>query len=140
MRRALKPGGQLAVAAWSHIEDNAFYAALHAALRESVPADLADRLLAPFSWPDAQVLKNTVEAAGFHEIRVRSAILPLIFEGGIAQCTRALAATPLAPSLATLPAETHPRLNAAIGAHLAPLLRDGKVSANMTSNIAIART
>jgi len=25
MRRALKPGGQLAIAAWSHIEDNAFY-------------------------------------------------------------------------------------------------------------------
>jgi len=140
MRRALKPGGQLAFAAWSHIEDNAFYAALHAALRESVPGDLADRLLAPFSWPDAQVLKNTVEAAGFHEIRVKSATLPLIFEGGIAQGARALAATPLAPSLATLPAETHHRLNAAIGVHLAPLLRDGTVSANMTSNIAIART
>jgi hypothetical protein len=42
-------------------------------------------------------------------------------------------ATPLAPSLASSPAETHLRLNAAIGAHLAPLLRDGK-------NIAIART
>jgi hypothetical protein len=83
---------------------------------------------------------NAVEAAGFHEIRVRSATLPLIFEGGIAQAARALAATPLAPSLATLPAGTHLRLNAAIGAHLAPLLGDGKVSANMTSNIATART
>ena len=140
MRRALKPGGKLAIAAWSHIEDNALYAALHAALRESVPGDLADRLLAPFSWPDAQVLKSTVEAAGFHEIRVRSASLPLIFEGGIAQVVRSLAATPLAPSLTILPAGTQSRLNAAIGAHLAPLLRDGRVSANMTSNIAIART
>src|SRR6059058_995342 len=54
MRRALKPGGQLAITAWAHIEDNPFYAALHAALRESVPGDLADRLLAPFGWPDAQ--------------------------------------------------------------------------------------
>jgi len=140
MRRALKPGGKLAIAAWSHIEDNALYAALHAALRESVPGDLPDRLLAPFSWPDAQVLKSTVEAAGFHEIRVRSASLPLIFEGGIAQAARSLAATPLAPSLAILPAGTQSKLNAAIGAHLAPLLRDGRVSANMTSNIAIART
>ena len=138
MRRALKPGGRLAIGVWSCIEDNAFYAALHAALRESVPGDLADRLLAPFSGPDANALKNTVDAAGFHEIRVRSATLPLIFEGGIAQAARALAATPLAPSLATLPA-THLKLNAAIGAHLAPLLRDGKVSADMTSNIAIAR-
>src|SRR6516164_6909588 len=107
MRRALKPEGQLAIAAWSHIGDNPFYAALHAALCESVPGDLADRLLAPFSGPDAQVLKNTVEAAGFHEIRVRSVTLPLIFEGGIAQAARAIAASPLAPSLATLPAGTY---------------------------------
>jgi ubiquinone/menaquinone biosynthesis C-methylase UbiE len=139
MRRTLKPGGQLAIATWSHIEDNALYAALHAALRESVPGDLADRLLAPFSWPQAQLLKNTVEAAGFHETRVRGATLPLIFEGGIAQAARSLAASPLAPSLATMPAGTHLRLNAAIDAHLGPLLRDGKVSANMTSNIVIAR-
>jgi ubiquinone/menaquinone biosynthesis C-methylase UbiE len=140
MRRALKPGGRLAIATWSRIEDNAFYAALHAALCESVPGDLADRLLAPFSGPDVNVLKNTVETAGFHDIHVRSATLPLIFEGGIAQAARALDATPLAPSLATLPAGAHQKLNAAISAHLAPLLRDGKVSANMTSNIAIARS
>ena len=102
--------------------------------------DLADRLLAPFNWPDAQVLKNTIEAAGFHQTQVRSKALPLIFESGIAQAARALEATPLAPSLATLPEGTQLKLKAAIGANLAPLLRDGKVSANMTSNIAVART
>src|SRR5262249_57710043 len=59
MRRALKPGGQLAITAWSHIEDNPFYAALHAALRESVPGDLADRLLAPFSCPAAHAPTHT---------------------------------------------------------------------------------
>jgi len=35
---------------------------------------------------------------------------------------------------------TQLKLNAAIDAHLAPLLGDGKVSTNMTSNIAMART
>jgi SAM-dependent methyltransferase len=49
--------------------------------------------------------------------------LPLIFEGGIAQAARSLAASPLAPSLATLPAGTQLRLNAAIGAHLAACCR-----------------
>ena len=38
MRRALKPRGQLAISAWSHIEDNAFYAALHAACARVFPA------------------------------------------------------------------------------------------------------
>jgi SAM-dependent methyltransferase len=139
MRRALKPGGQLAIATWSRIEDNVLYAALYAALRESVPGDLADRLLAPFSGPDVKALNNTVETAGFHDIHVRSVTLPVIFEGGIAQAARSLEASPLAPSLATLPAGTQLKLNAAIDAHLGPLLRDGKVSANMTSNVAIAR-
>jgi ubiquinone/menaquinone biosynthesis C-methylase UbiE len=82
MRRALKPGGQVAIAVWSQIDGNPFYAALHRALRESVPGDLADRLLAPFSGPDVKVLKNVIETAGFHEINVRSVTLPLTFEGG----------------------------------------------------------
>jgi SAM-dependent methyltransferase len=138
MRRALKGGGRLAIAVWCRIEDNAIFAALHAALRDSVPGDLADRLLAPFSWPDAQVIKDTLDAAGFREIRVRRAALPLIFEGGIAQATRALSATPLASSLAALPATTRDELNAAIRARLAPLLREEKVRGDMTSNIAVA--
>jgi ubiquinone/menaquinone biosynthesis C-methylase UbiE len=138
MRRALKADGVLAIAVWCRIEDNAIYAALHAALRDSVPSDLADRLLAPFSWPDPQVLKDALDAAGFHEIHVRSATLPLIFERGIAQAARALAGSPLAPSLAALPAATQDQLSAAISARLAPLLRDGKVSSEMTSNIALA--
>jgi hypothetical protein len=95
--------------------------------------------LAPFNGPDVKALKDTVEAAGFQEVRARSTTLPLIFEGGIAQAARSLEASPLAPSLATLPSGTQLKLNAAIGAHLAPFLRDGKVSANMTSNVAIAR-
>src|SRR5262249_257778 len=97
MRRALKPSGQLAIATWSRIEENALYAALHAALRETVPADLADRLLAPFGGPDVKALKDTVEAAGFQEVRARNATLPLISEGGIAQAARSLEASPLAP-------------------------------------------
>jgi ubiquinone/menaquinone biosynthesis C-methylase UbiE len=138
MRRALKPGGRLAIAVWCQIEDNAIYAALHAALRDSVPGELADRLLAPFSWADTPTIKDTIEAAGFREIRVGRAALPLIFESGIAQATGALSATPLAPSIAALPAATRAELNAAIRARLAPLLKEGKVSGDMTSNIAVA--
>jgi hypothetical protein len=114
------------------------FAALHAALRDSVPGELADRLLAPFSWPDAQVIKDTIEAAGFRAIRVRRAILPLVFESGIVHAARALSASPLASALGALPAATRDELNAAISARLAPLLGEGKVSVDMVSNIAVA--
>jgi ubiquinone/menaquinone biosynthesis C-methylase UbiE len=139
MRRALKPRGQLVVAVWCHIEDNAIYKALHAALCDSIPGDVADRLLAPFSWPDGQALKDAIEAAGFREIHVRREKLPLIFEDGVTQAARALSATPLAPSLASLSAAKGAELNVAIGARLAPLLREGTVRGDMTSNIAVAR-
>jgi hypothetical protein len=45
-RRTFLHLAAVAITAWSRIEDNAFYAALDAAMRESVPGDLADRLLA----------------------------------------------------------------------------------------------
>jgi ubiquinone/menaquinone biosynthesis C-methylase UbiE len=138
MRRALKPGGGLAIAVWCHIANNPIYAALHAALRDSVPADLADRLLAPFSWPDAEVMEDAIEAAGFRDIRVRRAVLPLVFEDGITQAARALSASPLAPSLAALSATTQEALSAAIRIRLAPLLREEGVSGEMTANIAVA--
>ncbi len=98
MRRALKPEGRLAVAVWCRLEDDPINAALHAALRDSVPSDLADRALAPSSWSDPQVIKDTIDAAGFRESRVRKATLPLVFEGGVAQVVSVLSATPLAPS------------------------------------------
>ena len=138
MRRALKPDGHLAAAVWCRIEDNAIYAALHAALCDSVPSDLADRLLAPFSWSDPQVMKGTIDAAGFRESRVRKATLPLVFEGGVAQAVGVLSASPLAPALAALPQTTRDALNAAARARLAPFLKEGMVRGELTSNIAVA--
>jgi hypothetical protein len=133
--RSSPGGGQLAIAAWSHIEDNAFYAALHAALS----GDLADWLLAPFGWPDAQVLKDTVEAAGFHEVRVRSAALPLIFEGGNRsgrQSPRSNSARPIPRYIAR---RNTPQIKRRSRRTPCSTSWGRKVSANMNSNIAIAR-
>src|SRR5262245_30250422 len=107
-------------------------------LRDSVPADLADRLLAPFGWPDARPLRDAIETAAYRDVHVRRAAFPLIFEGGIAQAAWALSASPLAPSLAALPAPARDRLNAAIKTHLAPLLTEERVSGCMTANMALA--
>lgn len=67
------------------------------------------------------------------------AALLLIFAGGIAQAARALSASPLAPSLAALPATAQEALNAAVKTHLAPLFTEERVSGYMTANIAVAR-
>jgi ubiquinone/menaquinone biosynthesis C-methylase UbiE len=139
MRRALKPGGRAAIAVWSHIKANAIYDALHGALRETVPRDLSDRLLAPFSWPDPAVLKETIAATGFRNVSVRTAVAPLIFEQGTAQAITTLLASPLAPALAALPAATLDKVHAAATARLAPLLSEGRVVGDLTSNLAVAQ-
>jgi ubiquinone/menaquinone biosynthesis C-methylase UbiE len=139
MRRALKPGGRAAIAVWADIKANVIYNALHGALRETVPSDVADRLLAPFSWPDPEVLKETIAAAGFRNVRVRTIAAPLIFEQGTAQAITTLSGSPLAPALAALPAAIRDKLHAAATARLQPLLSGGKVVGDLTANLAVAQ-
>ena len=111
--------------------------ALHAALRDSVPRELADRALAPYSWSDPKVIKDTIEAAGFRESRLQKVTLPLLFEGGVIQFVSVLSASPLAPALAALPQKTRDGLNAAARVRLAPFLKEGIVKGELKSNVAV---
>src|SRR5215831_3198980 len=64
MRRVLKPNGGVGIAVWTEIEDNEIFAAYYAALRATTPAELADLIEAPFSWPSGAALKAAAEEAG----------------------------------------------------------------------------
>src|SRR5205823_9474849 len=61
MHRVLKPNGRAAIAVWTQIELNQIFAAYHAALRATVNAELADLMMAPFSWPSGAALKDAAE-------------------------------------------------------------------------------
>jgi ubiquinone/menaquinone biosynthesis C-methylase UbiE len=56
MHRVLKANGRVAIAVWAQIERNQIFAAYHAALRATVNAELADLMMAPFSWPSGAAL------------------------------------------------------------------------------------
>jgi hypothetical protein len=62
--------GRAAIAVWAQIERNQIFAAYHAALRATVPAELASLMMAPFSWPSGSALKDAAEEAGFRKIRL----------------------------------------------------------------------
>jgi len=64
---------------------------------------------------------------------------PLIFEGGVAQVIGALAASPIAATVAALDSETAARLRSAAARHLEPLLADGQVRTQMVSNLVSRR-
>lgn len=138
MRRVLKPKGRAAIAVWAEIERNQIFAAFHAALRATVPAELASLMTAPFSWPSGTALKDAAEEAGFREIRLLTPTLPMVLEGGLEQAVRSFSATPVSPGVAALPQDVQEAFFARVRREMAPLERDGKVVGEMTSNIIIA--
>ena len=42
----------------------------YAALRATVPAELASLMMAPYGWPSGSALKDAAEEAGFRDIRL----------------------------------------------------------------------
>lgn len=139
MRRVLTPNGRVALAVWAGIDRNPIFAAYHAALKVTAPFEIADMSRIQFSWPDGDVLKATVSDAGFREIRLLTLTLPMVLDEGLDEAVRIFAATPVSPLVAALPQETQDRLFARVRHEMRPLLKDGKIVSEMTSNIVVAR-
>jgi ubiquinone/menaquinone biosynthesis C-methylase UbiE len=138
MRRVLKPNGRAAIAVWAELGRNQIYAAFHAALEATAPSDLAELITAPFSWPSGTALTSAAEDAGFRNVRLSTRALPMVLEGGLEQAVQSFAGTPTAPGVAELPEDIQRAFFARLRQEMAPLLRDGKVIGEMTSNIIVA--
>ncbi len=137
MRRVLKPGGRVGIAVWVEIERNQLYQAYHAALRATAPAQLADLITAPFSWPSGSTLKSAAEEVGFRDIRLMTPSLPMVLEAGVEQAVQTFAGTPVAPGVAELPQEVQTALFAQMRQEMTKLLKNGKVVGDWTSNIIV---
>jgi hypothetical protein len=140
MRRVLKPNGRAAIAVWAELERNQIYAAFHAALHAIAPADLAELITAPFSWPSGAALKAAAVDAGFCQVRLVTRALPMVLEGGLEQAVRAFAGTPTSPGVAALPKHVQDAFFARLRLEMGQLLKDGKVIGEMTSNIIVGKS
>jgi ubiquinone/menaquinone biosynthesis C-methylase UbiE len=138
MRRVLKPNGRAGIAVWAELERNEIFAAFHAALRATAPAELVSLITAPFSWPGAAALKDAAKEAGFQDVRVMTPTLPIVLEGGLDQAIRSFSATPVAPGVAALSLDLQDAFFARMRREMALLVKDGKVVGEMTSNIIVA--
>jgi ubiquinone/menaquinone biosynthesis C-methylase UbiE len=138
MHRALKPGGRLAVAVWSSVNRQPYFAAVYAVLTEALSAEKAGPYAAPFQWPSADQLKAALERASFKGVRVEERRLPLIFEGGVDQALSALAASPLATTIAEMAEKDRRRLYELAAERIEPLKTKEGVRTEMVSNIATA--
>jgi ubiquinone/menaquinone biosynthesis C-methylase UbiE len=139
MRRALRPGGELAVAVWTQIAENEWFTAIQKALLATLGREAAAVIEAPFRWPDGEELKQTVEAAGFRNVTLYREDATLTFENGIAQAIEALAAMPIAPILAALSEVSRNAFYDRLRLEAQPLQKASALVGKMASHIVIAK-
>jgi len=139
MHRSLRPGGRLVLAVWREIAQQPTFAAINAALRESMSPAQADPYGAPFRWPRGDELAAALRGQGFQDISVAEHRLPLVYEGGVSQALATLGASPVATIVAAMTESDRARLWQAGERHLQSLVQNGEVRAHMVSNIATAR-
>jgi ubiquinone/menaquinone biosynthesis C-methylase UbiE len=139
MRRVLKPTGRLGVAVWDELPTCTIWLAYHRALAAVGLDDLAQMLLAPFSWGSLDTLRAALASVGFQQVAAQTRSLPMVFEGGIDQAFDALYGQPVGPAIASLPEASRSRLREALTEQMTPLLEDGRVRGVMASHLAIAK-
>lgn len=139
MHRALRPGGRLVVAVWRGLAEQPTFAAVDAALREVLSPEQAEPYGAPFRWPKADELAAALRGQGFQDVGVAEHALPLVYEGGVPQVLKTIAASPVAATVAALSESERARLWRAGERQLQPLLLNDQVRTRMVSNIAVAR-
>jgi ubiquinone/menaquinone biosynthesis C-methylase UbiE len=139
MRRALKPGGRLAIATWTDMEGNPFGAVV-AALERHLSSDAASVLASPFAL-SADELERLIADAGFSEVEVRQEEQECTFAASPGEFgPRAIACGPLAPAFAQAPEEAQRAVAQDAGERLAPhATDDGGIRMPMVSNVALAR-
>ena len=100
IRRALKPGGRLAVSVWRGVEHNPYFTAQVAAVTGRLGAEAAAGLEAGFRLANPAPLVEALTAAGLKGVKVALIDLLLDLPPLADWAPRHLAATPVAPALA----------------------------------------
>jgi ubiquinone/menaquinone biosynthesis C-methylase UbiE len=139
MRRALKPGGRLAIATWTGMEGNPFGAVVEA-LKNNLSADAASMLASPFALT-AEELERVIADAGFGDVEVRQEEQVCTFDARPEEFgPRTIACGPLAATFAQAPEEAQRAVAQETGERLKQHVDgDGRVRMPMVSNVALAR-
>ena len=140
MRRALAPGGRLAVATWRGLDEASFFRDLHA---------VAERHLGPFidqrhSFGDGEALGRLLRDAGFHDVHVRTVSRRIAFaDGSVIVRMNAMAVLGMSGVAAKLAADDRERLISEIVGDCAPVVlpysEGPAVAFDLVSNVATAR-
>jgi ubiquinone/menaquinone biosynthesis C-methylase UbiE len=134
MRRALVSGGRAVVSAWTHVEDQDFWGALHASIAAAWSTELAERYKGPFSLT-GEAAADLAKEAGFKGVTLERVTLPVSLEGGAPALVESLLAAGIAADFAKLDDEGHARLLEEVTRRTKHLEREGDLYGTLTSSV-----
>jgi SAM-dependent methyltransferase len=102
LRRVLVPRGRLALSVWRPIRHSPGYLTMAAALERHAGADVAAIMRAPFSFGDADPLRELVTGVGFGDVGIRIGVGDVQFPSPEEFLRRQAAGSPLAGPLQAL--------------------------------------
>jgi ubiquinone/menaquinone biosynthesis C-methylase UbiE len=139
MRRALRPGGRLAIATWTSVERTPF-GVLIEALTNRLDDEAAQVMGSPFVLEAAE-LERLIAAIGFQGVEVRVEEMECTWVSPPGEfADRAIACGPLAPKYAQATETARRAVAAEVEERLAPYATaEGSVRMPMVSNVALAR-
>ena len=138
MHRALKPGGRLAIATWTAVEQSPFHAVIRA-LEHDLGPEAGQVLNSPFTLEAAE-LGRVIEAAGFSDVQVLDETQECTWAATPEEfARRTIASGPLAPAFAAAPEDAQVAVAADAAEELRAHAVDAGIRMPMTSNVALAR-
>jgi SAM-dependent methyltransferase len=138
MRRALVPGGRLALSVWSALDGSPGMAALVAALARHVGIEAANNRRAPFALGDPGQVTDLLVAAGFTDLQLHTLVKHARFSSPEGFVAAQLAATPLS-TLGAIPEETRQAIARDVRGALGAYLDGDRLDLPMQAHIAFAR-
>lgn len=134
MRRALREGGRAAVTAWTGVQDQPVFSALHGAIDAVAGPEIAARYLGPWSLPGEEAAEHA-RVAGFASVELERITLPVELPGGTDAAVRTLAASGIAREIRALDDDARAALVRETEHRIMPHLEDGTIRATLTTSL-----